>query len=95
MKKAYSAEERIEALKLANEIGNRAAADRLGIKLDTLYTWVSKAKNGKIGFSEDPGNVPITDPKRLKQLEKELREAREEIEILQDALGFFVKRRKK
>ena len=95
MKKAYSSEERFEALKLANEIGNRAAADRLGIKLDTLYTWVSKAKSGKTGFSEDPGNVPITDPKRLKQLEKELREARDEIEILQDALGFFVKRRKK
>ena len=33
--------------------------------------------------------------RHLKQLEKELREAREEIEILQDALGFFVKRRKK
>ena len=39
MKKAYSAEKYIEALKLANEIGNQAAADRLGIKVDTLYTW--------------------------------------------------------
>jgi len=28
MKKAYSSEERFEALKLANEIGNRAAAER-------------------------------------------------------------------
>ncbi|VUZ26596.1 Uncharacterised protein, partial [Acetobacterium wieringae] len=33
MKKVYSAEERYEALKLANEIGNKAAAERLGIKL--------------------------------------------------------------
>ena len=95
MKKAYSAEERLEALKLADEIGNRAASDRLGIKLDTLYTWISKAKKGKPGFAEEPGNVPITDRTRLKQLEKELQEAKEEIEILQDALGFFVKRRKK
>lgn len=31
MKKAYSSEEHFEALKLANEIGNRAAAERLGI----------------------------------------------------------------
>ena len=95
MKKIYSAEERYEALKLANEIGNKAAAERLGIKIDTLYTWISKAKNGKVGFCDNPGNIPITDPSRLKQLEKELREAKEEIEILQDALGFFVKRRKK
>ena len=95
MKKIYSAEERYEALKLANEIGNKAAAERLGIKLDTLYTWISKAKTGKVGYCDNPGNIPITDPNRLKQLEKELREAREEIEILQDALGFFVKRRKK
>ena len=74
---------------------NKAAAERLGIKIDTLYTWISKAKTGKVGFCDNPGNTPITDPNRLKQLEKELREAREEIEILQDALGFFVKRRKK
>jgi len=95
MKKVYSAEERFEALKLANEIGNQAAADRLGIKVDTLYTWICKAKKGTAGFCEEPGNILITDINRLKQLEKELQEAREEIEILQDALGFFVKRRKK
>jgi len=69
-------------------------SERLGIKLDTLYPWVSKAKSGKTGFSEDPGNVPITDPKQLKQLEKELWEAREKIEILEDALGFFCKKPK-
>ena len=95
MKKRYSPEERIEALKLANEIGNPAASDRLGMKIDTLYAWVRKAKNGKAGFCEDPGDLKTIDTNRLKQLEKELREAKEEIEILQDALGFFVKRRKK
>ena len=31
----------------------------------------------------------------IERLQKELHEAREEIEILQDALGFFVKCRKK
>jgi transposase-like protein len=46
-------------------------------------------------YSDNPENIPITDPNRLRQLEKELREAKEEIEILQDALVFFVKRRKK
>ncbi|WP_420797518.1 helix-turn-helix domain-containing protein [Acetobacterium fimetarium] len=46
-KKTYSAKERLLALKLADEIKNRAASERLGIKLDTLYSWISKAKNGK------------------------------------------------
>lgn len=93
--KKYSVEERQEALKLANEIGARAAADRLGIKIDTMYTWVSKARKGIPGFAEENVTKTTDDPKRLKQLERELQEAREEIEILQDALGFFVKRRKK
>lgn len=93
--KKYSVEERQEALKLANEIGARAAADRLGIKIDTMYTWISKARKGIPGFAEENVNKTTDDPKRLKQLERELQEAREEIEILQDALGFFVKRRKK
>ena len=69
MKKVYSSEERFEVLKLANEIGNRAAADRLGIKLDTLYTWVSKAKSEKTGFKEDAnyGVRRIYDYLRLKR----------------------------
>ena len=37
MAKKYTAEERAEAVKLAREIGNRAAADRLDINIDTLY----------------------------------------------------------
>ena len=41
MAKKYTAEERAEAVKLAREIGNRAAADRLDINIDTLYNWLS------------------------------------------------------
>ena len=44
MAKKYTAEERAEAVKLAHEIGNRAAADRLDINIDTLYNWLSKDK---------------------------------------------------
>ncbi len=42
MGKIYTEAERSEAMKLASEIGNRAAAERPGIKLDTFYTWQSK-----------------------------------------------------
>ena len=37
MAKYYTEEERIEALKLANEIGAAAAARRFGIKESTIY----------------------------------------------------------
>ena len=37
MGKRYTAEERGQALKLAEEIGGAAAARRLGINEDTLY----------------------------------------------------------
>jgi predicted RNase H-like nuclease (RuvC/YqgF family) len=42
------------------------------------------------------GNKRVEDHDvEIERLQKELHEDREEIEILQDALGFFVKRRKK
>ena len=96
MAKKYTAEERREALKLASEIGNRQAAERLGINVDTLYTWVSKAKRRDAYVSEvmaeqGPEGL-VSENTRLKQ---ELRQSKEEVEILQEALSFFVKRRKK
>lgn len=50
--------------------------------------WISKAKNGKAGFSDNPSNIKIVDANHLKKLEKELREAKEEIEIL-TLMGMF------
>jgi len=96
MANRYSNEGRQEAVKLAREIGSKTASERLGINLDTLYTWISKdKKHGKAAFVGS-GNKRVEDHDvEIERLQKELHEAREEIEILQDALGFFVKRRKK
>ena len=96
MAKKYTPEERREALKLASEIGTKQAAERLGINIDTLYTWASKAKQQEAHISEvlaeqGPGGL-ISENTRLK---RELRQSQEEVEILQEALSFFVKRRKK
>ena len=44
MSNTYSKEERLEALKLADEIGPVATAQRLNINLNTLYNWQSKAR---------------------------------------------------
>ena len=96
MGKKYTPEERREALKLASEIGNRQAAERLGINIDTIYTWISKAKRRDAYVSEvlteqGPEGL-ISENARLK---RELRQSQDEVEILQEALSFFVKRRKK
>lgn len=97
MANKYTAKFRAEAVKLSREIGPRPAAERLNINLDTLYTWISKAKHRENEVEallrEKGGAVPLAD--EIDQLKKELREREEEIAILQDALGFFVKRRKK
>ena len=95
MNKQYSAAERQEALKRAKEIGNKAASERPGIKIDTLYTWVAKAKTKEEGYSNEAENDPIGYAEEVSLLRKELKRKNEEIEILQDALGFFVERRRK
>lgn len=96
MAKKYTSEERNEALKLASEIGNKQASERLGINIDTIYTWVSKAKQRKAYVSEvlaEQGpEALISENARLK---RDLRQSHEEVEILQEALSFFVKRQKK
>lgn len=92
MGKQYSKEERAEAVKLARETSAKTASERLGINIDTIYTWISKAKKA---VAEEAELANPEGQARVRQLEKELREAREEVEILQDALFFFVKRRKK
>ncbi len=96
MGKVYTQEERDEAIKLAREIGNRAAAERLGINLDTLYTWQSKAKareekRKEIISAKSPEEYAAENTR----LKKELTEKENEVTILQEALSFFVKRRKK
>lgn len=93
MARQYTEEDRTQALKLAGEIGSKAAAERLGINLDTLYTWISKAKRR----NESEVSRPAADEwqNENERLRKTLAEKEQEIEILQDALGFFVKRRKK
>ena len=96
MAKQYKAEFRAEAVKLSEEVGAKAAATRLGVNIDTMYTWISKSAKRTKAVEEiverkgTPGMV-----NEIEDLKKVLKEREEEIEILQGALGFFVKRQKK
>lgn len=93
MAKKYTPEERAEAIKLAREIGNRGAAERLDINIDTLYNWLSKEK--KIAEETRPKPSQAELERENERLRKALAEKETEVEILQDALGFFVNSRKK
>ena len=93
MVKKYTAEERAEAVKLAREIGNKAAAERLDINLDTLYNWLSKERKIEAQTRPKPSQAELE--KEVEHLRKALAEKETEVEILQDALVFFVNSRKK
>jgi transposase-like protein len=96
MGKQYTPEERHEAVKLASEIGTRAASERLGINIDTVYTWVSKARQrDKVVQAAVQEKGPEGLLAESEALKKTLREREQEVEILQEALSFFVKRQKR
>ncbi len=93
MAKKYTPAERAEAVKLAHEIGNQAAAARLDINLDTLYNWLSKDRKRDDAERPKPSQEELE--KENARLRKALAEKEAEVEILQDALGFFVNNRRK
>ena len=96
MNQTYSKEVRQEALKLAEEIGTAAVARRLGMKSSTLYTWKTKSQKGNKEYGTgNPEKSPAEWKAEAEHLQKENRRLKADTEILQDALGFFAKSRKK
>lgn len=95
MGKRYTAEERAQALKLAEEIGGAAAARRLGIKEDTLYGWQGRERKRAAALERAVGGRSEADLlAENARLRAQLQQAQRDVEILQDAMGFFVGRRK-
>ena len=102
--KQYDEEFKKQAIKLAKEIGNKAAADELGIPKGTIGTWLKKARSGEIdtgtgtrtpGESLNIAQQLQTANKRIKELEKKNRELEELNEFLEEASAFFAASRRK
>lgn len=96
--KRYDNQFKEEAVRLAQEIGTRRAAEQLGISYHTLSGWRrSKQTHGKHAFVGSGhaygGTTALT--QREAELQQENDELRRANEILKDALGFFAKDRKK
>ena len=87
-----------EAVQLSNEIGLKKAAEQLGISYNTLSDWRYKQKiHGSQAYVGSGHKRMSADPKEqeIYELKKENAELRRANEILQEALVFFAKNRKK
>ena len=67
----YDGEYKVNAVKLAEKIGAKKAADELGIPDNTLYGWVRAAKLGHLnvgtGYRTPEDNLNLAEEKRTAQ----------------------------
>ena len=102
--KHYDQEYKVQAVKLAKEIGQAKAAKELGIPKNTLYGWVRASRLGTLdlGAGTQTPESAMTLNEELKRLrqqvkeqEKELRRLKKENEFLEEASVFFAASRLK
>lgn len=99
----YDERFKVQAVKLAREVGTKKAAEELDIPKNTLGGWVKKAKDGEIdtGSGRSPEEALNLvqqlqeEKKRVKTLEKRIKELEELNEFLEEASAFFAASRQK
>ena len=100
----YDHEYKVQAVKLAKEIGGTKAAKELGIPEGTIHTWLKAVRNGKLDIGEGshtPASAMSLSEeitmlrKRVKEQDKEIRRLKEENEFLEEASAFFAASRRK
>lgn len=94
----YDNEYKVQAIKLAEKIGQSKAAEELGIPKNTLYGWVRKARQGNIdlgkGTQSPESAMSLVEElnalrKKNREQERTIKRLQEENEILADAAAFF------
>ena len=93
--RTYAHEFKIEAVKLAKELGVTKAAKELNIPSGTLDTWISKAKNGTLSGVGTPPRAALALAEENKRLAQENKELKRTNEILSKAAAFFAQSQKK
>ena len=80
-KRQYDNEYKVQAVKLSKKMGSAKAAKELGIPVNTLYGWISKAKNGEldIGVGERRPEESLNIAEENQQLKKRLKAIEKEI----------------
>ena len=100
----YDHEYKVQAVKLAKEIGQAKAARELGIPKNTLYGWIRARRQGKLDLgagTQTPESAMTLNEElnrlrqQLKEQEKENRRLKKETEFLEEASAFFAASRLK
>ena len=95
MGKQYSVEFKTEAVKRLEKSGEsmtKVATD-LGVKLTTMQGWVNKYRKSPNAPFLGSGHLSPEDEK-LHKIEKELRDLKEENDILKKAAAYFARNQK-
>ena len=96
--RAYNKEYKVQAAKLAHEIGSTKAANELGIPTNTLYGWMRAQRLGRLdlgaGTQTPQTAMSLADEvnilrQQVKNLTRENRRLKEENEFLEEASAFF------
>lgn len=86
----YTAEQKEQALALAEELGNLAEAGRqLGLNSTTLYRWKDQAVKKKKRAASKPKET--AEQRRIRELERELRAVKQERDFLKKAASYFAR----
>ena len=100
----YDHDYKVQAVKLAREIGGTKAAKELGVPEGTIHTWLKAAKTGALDIGEGSHTpqsaMSLAEElallrKRVKEQDKEIRRLQEENEFLEEASAFFAASRRK
>ena len=92
-RKIYDAAFKIRAVELSNDRSNLSELAReLGIKVSLLYKWRKEYQQFGTGSFPGNGNLKLTpEQERIHELEKKLKDAELEGDILKKAISIFSK----
>ena len=100
----YDHEYKVQAVKLAKEIGQAKAAKELGIPKNTMYGWVRANRLGNLDLgagSQTPQSAMTLNEElillrqQVKEQEKEIKRLNELNEFLEEASAFFAASRRR
>ena len=100
----YDHEYKVQAVKLAREIGGAKAAKELGVPEGTIHTWLKVTRSGGMDFGEGSHTpesaMSLAEElamlrKKVKDQDNEIRRLKEENDFLEEASAFFAASRRK
>ena len=91
----YTAEFKLEAVRLAESVGGNQAAQRLGIPDSSLWNWIRSSRTGKLKAASGSA-VPVKRPPseleaEMARLRRELASAKLDLEIVKKAAAYFAR----